>query len=360
MSSGSKKSPEILIIALSGIGDALMFTPALKLLKKSLPDAKIDALIMFKGVKDFYEQMPEINKVHYFDFLNQSKFSAFKFVLGLRGNYDYSVSVYPSNRVEYNGINFLLGAKNRLAIKYLRKDFWNLGFLNGPRILEDDKLHNVEENIRMVEQITGEKYSEYPPLEFPLSDDAQNIAHKFVDDIYGEEKLVIGFHAGCQTLKNHINRRWAPESFAELGRRLIRDFDATVLLFGGPDEDDLKDYIATMINSENCIDVQTKSLTETAAIIKQCDLMVTNDSGLMHVSAAMQRKVIALIGPTNTNYIYPWKTEYEIASINLECSPCFYYSPKPLTCKRKDVMYKCIRELEVKQVFDIVKKVIVN
>ncbi|MDX9924622.1 MAG: glycosyltransferase family 9 protein, partial [Ignavibacteriaceae bacterium] len=58
---------KILVIALSGIGDALMFTPALSFLKKTLPSSEIDALIMFKGVKDIYERLPEINTIHYFD-----------------------------------------------------------------------------------------------------------------------------------------------------------------------------------------------------------------------------------------------------------------------------------------------------
>ena len=73
---------KILIIALSGIGDALMFTPALQKLKENYPDSNIDALVMFKGVKDIYERLPEINKIHHFDFLNSSKIhSVVSFIL---------------------------------------------------------------------------------------------------------------------------------------------------------------------------------------------------------------------------------------------------------------------------------------
>ena len=60
---------KILILALSGIGDALMFTPALKLLRQSLPSAQIDTLAMYKGTQEIFNSNPHINKVIYFDFI---------------------------------------------------------------------------------------------------------------------------------------------------------------------------------------------------------------------------------------------------------------------------------------------------
>ena len=126
---------KIIIIALSGIGDALMFTPALKLLRAQLPDAQIDVLVMFKGARDIFINNPNINNVYRFDFLQKGSVKSLKYILSLRGNYDTSINVYPSNRKEYNIISFLIGAKNRAAVKYLRRDFSNLGFLNGMIIL---------------------------------------------------------------------------------------------------------------------------------------------------------------------------------------------------------------------------------
>jgi len=148
---------KILLIALSGIGDALMFTPALIKLKEELPGAEIDALVMYKGVRDIYNNLPQISKIHYHDFLSKSKLDSLLFTLKLRNKYDVSFNVYPSNRKEYNFINMLIGAKQRLAVEYLRMDFQNLGFLNNVRIRENDLLHNVEENVRMVEILLGKR-----------------------------------------------------------------------------------------------------------------------------------------------------------------------------------------------------------
>src|SRR3972149_2394756 len=108
---------KILVLALSGIGDALLFTPALKLLRKK---------------------------------------------------YDTSISVYPSNRIEYNIINFLIGAKKRAGIKYLRSNNRNLGFLNNIRVKENDSAHNVQTNIKLVEKLLNKDFTEEPSLEFPL------------------------------------------------------------------------------------------------------------------------------------------------------------------------------------------------
>lgn len=350
---------KILINALSGIGDALMFTPSLKLLKEAYPHSEIHALVMFKAVKDFYERNENISRVFYFDFMSEGFLKSLRFIFSLRNSYDISISVYPSNRKEYNIINFLFGSKQRAAVKYLRKDFQNFGFLNNVRIIEDDSLHNVQENLKLCEKLTNHKLNTEPPLEFPLTKYDHNFAKTFLkENNIIDSDLVIGFHPGSAILKNQANRRWEPEKFAELGKILIAKHNAKVLLFGGPGEDDLKQNIVNKISSPNALSVVSHNLTESAAVMKRCNVFVTNDSSLMHVASALQLKVVAIIGPTNTNYIYPWKTEHKIISLHLDCSPCFIYSQRPLICSRDDVKFKCIKELDVEMVLLAVEKFI--
>ena len=343
---------KILVIALSGIGDALMFTPALKLLRKNLPDAEIDALVMYRGAKEIFENNLNLNKVIHFNFLGEGSSKSLKFLLQLRKKYDASISVYPSNRNEYNLINFLIGAKKRVGIVYLRKNKSNLGFLNNIRVLENDTVHNVLSNIKLCEALVGQKFKEEPPLEYPIPEEEKIIAENYLSNlgISGGE-IVIGFHPGCATLKNHDKRRWEPEKFAELGKNLIKEHLTRILIFGGPEEKELKDQISSLINSDKVNVVDAESLTKSTAILKRCNLFVTNDSSQMHIAAAQGLKVIAIIGPTNQKFIYPWKTEHQIVSLNLDCAPCFFYSPKPLICNRTDVKFKCIKELTVDMVF---------
>ena len=348
---------KILIITLSGIGDALMFTPALKLLRKSLPDAELDTLVMYRGAKEIFESNPNFNKVIHFNFLEEGASKSLKFLLQLRKKYDASINVYPANRKEYNLISFLIGAKERAGVVYLRKNRTNLNSLNNIKVLENDNVHNVRTNIKLCEALIGKKYSEEPPLEFQITNEEKDKARKYFNEVgISSEELVVGFHPGCATLKNHIKRRWVPEKFAELAKKLINNHSAKILIFGGPEEKELKEQISSLINSERVNVVNAESLTKSSAIMQRCKIIVTNDSSQMHIAAALGLKVVAIIGPTNQNYIHPWKTEHQIVSLNLDCSPCFFYSPTPLICHRTDVKFKCIKELTVEMVYQSVEK----
>lgn len=348
---------KILIIVLSGIGDALMFTPALKLLRNKIPDGRIDALVMYQGAGDIYKNNPNLDNVYQFNFLKEGVIASLKYISQLRGKYDTTINVYPSNRKEYNIIGFLIGAKNRAAVKYLRKDFSNLGFLNSIRITENDSVHNVETNIKLIEKLLNKKFDEDPTLELIVTEEDEIRAQKFFsENNILKDDLVIGFHPGCATLKNHIKRRWEPEKFSELGKKLIDHHHTKILLFGGPDEDELKKLVKVKIDSQDAFVINTNGILQSAAIMKRCSIFVTNDSSQMHIAAAQQLKVVAIIGPTNPNYIHPWKTEHKIVTLNLDCAPCFFYSPRPLICSRDDVQFKCIKELTVNMVYSAVKE----
>ena len=348
---------KILIIALSGIGDALIFTPALKLLRKENLNAEIDVLTMINGVKDIYSRNPNINEIIYFNFLNEGFLKSLRFLFGLRGKYDATINVYPSNRKEYNIINFIIGAPNKVAVTYLRKHFQNFGWLNNVTIKESDSLHNAQTNIKLIEKLLNKKFDEAPAYDLFLNNDDETAAAKYlVENNISENDLVIGFHPGTATLKNQIKRRWEPEKFSALGNKLIKKHGAKILIFGGPDEKNLKENIRDIINSNHAYTVLNLSLPQSAAVMKRCKIFVTNDSSLMHVASALNLNTVAIIGPTNRNYIHPWKTNFQIASLNLDCSPCFIYSPRPLKCFRNDVKFKCIKELTVEMVYKEVIK----
>jgi heptosyltransferase-2 len=200
----------------------------------------------------------------------------------------------------------------------------------------------------MCEKLSGIKNQAIADLQLKLSNNDLNFADKYLlDNRITEQEIVIGFHPGCSPLKNHERRRWETEKFSALGKKLINDFNIRILLFGGKEENDLKEKVINGINSNKALSVKTSTLLESAAIMKRCNVFVTNDSSLMHIASALKLNVVALIGPTNINYIKPWNTKHKIVSLNLECSPCFYYSPKPLTCIREDIKFKCIKDLSV-------------
>ncbi len=341
----------ILIIALSGIGDALMFTPALALLRKQFPEARIDLLSMFGGVKELYERNPNINSVIHWDFLHRFPLSSLMFLLRLRGRYTATISVYPQNRWPYNLIGYLIGAGKRLGHDYEHVNTRSLNFLNNIRIREQFARHNVEENAVLVSQLGVKLPPDLPPLEVDLKPEDRAGALEWLKSQGLErEEMLVGFHAGSALFKKHIHKRWAPEKFAELGKRLRKHMNAHVLLFGGPEEYGLNDGINRAMENVGHV-VKVPSLAIGAALIARCKLMVCNDAGLMHVASGLHVPVVSIFAYTNPQGLYPWKTPHRVVRHNLQCSPCFYYSPRPVNCIWKVDKFHCITRIEVDEVW---------
>jgi heptosyltransferase-2 len=362
----STEKEKILIIALPGLGDALMSTPMLALLRKAKPDAEIHILVMFAATRELFLTNPNLDHIHYFDFINVNILEGFLYLLHLRKlSFDVSINIYPENRREYNFFSFLLSAKKRIGIRYGHRNWQNLNWLNTDLISEDDSFHCVEENIRLLSAlgIAPEiKEESLPKLELHLLPEHTAFADAWMDEhsklITQNSKLLIGFHAGTALFKNHIMRRWAPEKFAELAGRLKSELGAKILLFGGPDDIEPNEIIMRLAG-DDIIEVKTKSIMDSIALMQRMSLFVSNDSALMHIAGALDLPTIAIFGPTNETYVHPWKTKYEIVHTGIECRPCFYYSPKPLTCYRSpEEHFLCMRNIEVENVFEAVKNMV--
>lgn len=347
---------KILISALSGIGDALMFSPALKLLRQNYPEAQIDILSMFKGVEELYSENSDLDSVIHWDFLKSNPISSLLFLLKLRRiKYDITINVYPSNRWPYNLISFLIGAKKRLGHDYNHVNLRSLNFLNNYRIREDDLMHNVEENVRLLNLINVKSKSEIPPLQIILKEDDKESAKEWLRmNGISAEKKIIGFHAGSALMKNHGNRRWATEKFAELGNMLIGKNNAAILLFGGPDEYDLNESINQLMDKKGKV-VKVPTLMRSIGLMSKCSIFVVNDSGLMHIAAGLGLPIVTIFAYTNPNYVYPWATKYTLIRHELECSPCFFYSPKPASCKWDEDKFRCITQISVDEVYSAAK-----
>ncbi len=128
----------------------------------------------------------------------------------------------------------------------------------------------LQTNIKLIEKLLNKKFDEEPTMQINLSNDDKEFAENFLKEKNISDKdFIVGFHPGCATLKNHIKRRWEPEKFAELGKKLINEKNAKIFLFGGPEEDELKSSINTMIDSEKFLCDKTEKLLQSIAIMKQ-------------------------------------------------------------------------------------------
>ena len=159
-------------------------------------------------------------------------------------------------------------------------------------------------------------------------------------------------------MKNHIHKRWDKIKYAELGNRLIKEYNAKILLFGN--EFELNEEIKTLLDG-NAVIASTDNFMDSIARMNHCKLFVSNDTAFMHSSAALKIPTVAIFAYTNAKELYPWKTKNRIVRKDLECSPCFYNSPKPATCIwTGDDEFKCMKLIETDEVYEACKELIVN
>ena len=348
---------KILINALSGNGDALMFSPSLRLLKEKLPDAEIDMLVMFRSVMEMFEKNPFLNNIHFIDFLKQSKFTSLSRIRKLKkNNYDFSINVYPSNRLEYNIVNAFLGAGKKIAHHYLHTELSRGEFINDVLIDEIKDRHNVLQNLDLIKSIVKVKDEDAGPLEIFVSEEDKKKAEIWINENNSDRRMIVGFHPGSSVLKNHIHKRWDKKKYAELGNRLIKDYNAKILLFGN--EFELNEELKNMMNGQAVI-ASTSNYMDSIARMKHCNLFVSNDTAFMHSAAALKIPIVAIFAYTNFKELYPWKTQYRIVRKELECSPCFYNSPEPAECIWKgEEEFKCMKLIETDEVYNACKELI--
>ncbi len=336
-----------------------MFSPALRLLKEKLPDSRIDMLVMFKSVKEMYEHNPFLDEIHFINFLKQSKLKSFAEVRKLKSyEYDYSINVYPANRFEYNLLNSLLGAKKKIAHHYLHTDLSRAEFLNDILVEEKKNRHNALQNLDLIKHITTVDDEEAGPMEMFISDEYKIKANLWLIENNLQDKYLIGFHAGSSILKNHIHKRWDKNRYAELGKKLMNDYDAKILLFGN--EFDLNNEINLLLNYEAVIS-STHHYMDSIARMEYCKLFISNDTAFMHSAAALQIPTVGIFAYTNYKELYPWQTKNVLVRKDLECSPCFYNSPKAAICiYHGEEEFKCIKMIEVEEVCEAVRQLAVN
>lgn len=360
----STKFKRILIICLAGIGDTLLFTPSIRILRQEFPFAWIDVLVMYEGSKNILENSPHLNRVVHWNFMQQGMNRSIVFCLKLRqNNYDVSLTSYPSNRYEYNMVSFLAGAKLRIGHQYNVKCSYGTDRLAFHHCVPESKknnLHNVEENLKLLEclSINPKKYAPHR-LCLYLSQQDKVFAEEFLRT-YRDTKspLLIGIHPGSGETKNLHLKRWPISHFAQLADSLIEKKMAQIFVFGGDNEKHLRCELAQLMTQKPIL-VEKTSFRQTAALIQHCDVFISADTGLMHTAAAVETPTIALFGPTNPNLTFPWTKHHQIVTKNLACSPCYFYSNMKLSClTSRD--FECIQSISVADVMNQIDTFIID
>ena len=349
---------KIIILALAGIGDGLLLTPTITLLRKNYPQAEITALVREKPTNTLFERNKNLNKTLYFPFLQSGYVKSFLYILSLRKEkYDLSILAYPANRFQTNLIAFLIGAKKRLAHKYTVNKLTSLSFLNTQRLPISAQRHTIDENLQLLHflNIRTDKASKKTVLSITQKEKKE--AEQFLQK-YGIKKrdFLVGVHAASSELGGMANKRWPKEKFAKLLKKLIQKKKAKILLFGAPNELGLNKEIQRLIKHKNVYITTELQLFPSLALVQYCKLFVTNDSLLMNIAGHYNLPTIIL-----SAHLYPRKycpLSKKAGYLTPE-NPCNYYKVgKDLTCKYKGTPNYCLNKITVEEAYGAVEELL--
>ena len=153
-------------------------------------------------------------------------------------------------------------------------------------------------------------------------------------------------------------RKWPLESFVELGKQLLENSKITVVLTGGPDEQDACAELAKKINSERVINFAGEtSFKELITLYSISDLLITNDSGPVHFASTTEIPIVALFGPETPKIFGPMSPKAKVISLELACSPCIsVFNQKKSSCSDNQCMKQISVQMVVKETQKILSK----
>jgi len=306
-----------LIIAPNWIGDAVMAQPLLKLLRAANPDQRIVALAP-AWVAPVLDAMPEIDRV----FATQLAHGKLQwrarrdFASALRREHFTHAFVLP-NSLKSALIPWLAGIPKRIG--YQGEMRW--GLLNHRLAPPDPAIPMARRYLALAGEL-GIKVPatlQIPRLEVS-ADDMFAVREQF-----GLETGTPLF-ALCPGAEFGPAKRWPSAHYAQLANLLLEQYPtARILLLGGPGDAAIAEQIRNQTrHPEQLLQLAGQTtLAQAIALLATVDAVVSNDSGLMHVAAALQKPQAAIFGSSDPRHTPPLSSKAEILWLHTQCSPCF-------------------------------------
>lgn len=351
MSKAMIKDRKILVIHSGGIGDLVMATPALRSLRDIFPEVRIHFLGNLIATEVF-RNLTYIDKIIIFDtgkiksvFLKDI-FKTLRHIWHLR-NQSYSalfvlqpqLSLWAAFRM---GLFILsLGVPERFG-----RNTSGRGFFLTKSFMEtsSSNKHEVERMLEVV-RLSGGMQEPYNPDIPILQDDRDRVRELFSHNGVSSLDSLIAFAPGF----GKPTRKWYPERWAQLGDRLADKYNAKIVLVGGLKEVELAAQISNLMKNSPILTAGKTTVAQAVAMLEWCRLLVSNDSGLMHLAAAIGINIVAIFGPGDYNRIRPYGDPHKFVIVTKElvCAPCY-------KVKCKD--HICMRNITVDDVFLAVQK----
>lgn len=318
----AERIKKILIRAPNWIGDAVMCLPGVGAVKKAFPKAAVFVLAKPRVIPVFENNPALAGIVEYEAKRHAGIIGRLRLARELKKE-GFDLAVLFQNAFDAAFIAFTASIPERIG--YARD--LRSGFLTTPiRVTEEiKKRHQIFYYLNVVAGIKGLKnglrQTGVPPMPvITLAKDETIKAKAFIKEKTGDNCRLYGAAPGASFGKA---KRWPPENFARAVKLLETGQKAVTIILGGPDDASACNEVARLLG-EGALNLCGKtSLREAMAIIKELDLFITNDSGLMHVGSALKTPTVAIFGSTSPGLTGPIGKRVSIVKKEIDCAPCF-------------------------------------
>jgi lipopolysaccharide heptosyltransferase II len=288
----------IVIIKPGAVGDLLQMTPVIRALNRRYPDASITMMVGAESAATLFRNDPRIFRVIVHDRTRTSIFRIWKIMH--QGSFDLALNFQRSNIRTW----FLVTAALPCRVLVYRKE----------------RRRRIHAAVNYLETLAPLGISATDlQLELVLDDASREFARDLFATEGMDDRPVVALNPGA----THAVNRWPADRFAELADLITKSLPAKVLVIGGPDDVSLADEIVVRSRSKPPSIAGRTSLLQLGAVLERCCLLVSGDTGPLHMATAVGTKVIALFGAADPERTGPLGTGHRIVRApSVACVPC--------------------------------------
>lgn len=316
----------ILMIRTDLMGDLVLSLPAVHALRRAYPDAEIDMLVMPPNV-GIIKHDPAISRIVTYDpniwrrpnaFLTLASYRKF---LGLihelrSAKYDLCLSLAGDWASVFA---FLSGARRRVGYRGEAYPFFMTDPVPGRRYRT--RQHEVDYIAGLARAAGGMVEGDQREPVLRVGEQARaEIKALLAANGVQEDTLLIAAHAGAT---NGLAKRWPIPHWAKLADQLIEQLGATVVLTGAASDAEIVDAVVARMRQKPLNLVGKTNVPQLVALLERCNLVMSGDSGPLHIAGAVGTPVVAIHGPTDPALSGPVGKEAKVLRLGLWCSPCY-------------------------------------
>ncbi|MGA6993782.1 MAG: lipopolysaccharide heptosyltransferase II [Candidatus Deferrimicrobiaceae bacterium] len=307
----------LLVRAVNWLGDAVLTTPALGALRLACPQARITVAAR-PLVAELLRHHPDIDEIEVYDKdgRHAGVFGMLRKARELRRE-GYAAALLLQNAIDAALLAFLAGIPERMGYA---TDGRRL-LLSRPVPVTDEvlSLHHAEYYLRLLAEL-GVPPAPSPRMALRVTENEMSAMRSRLAALgVPEGKRILGINPGATF---GSAKRWFPDRFAEVAEALAEEWDASVVLMGSVPEMPLSAEIEAAMRRKPVNLAGHTTVRELMSLLASCAFLVTNDSGPMHIGAALGVPVAAIFGPTDWRKTAPWTKKARVVRVDVDCSPC--------------------------------------